>query len=267
MEQDILYAQDSWAVLLVFQAMDAAGKDGTIKHVMSRVNPQGVRGPLVQAALRRGAFARFPVALRRKSSAARAHRDLQSLLLRGSSRRARASGAAQGAEDAAEARRQGHLGRAARRHRALRGLSHAAGRGDPQVLPQPVAEGAEEALHGAPRQAGKELEVLRLGRARAPLLGRLHARLRGGDPGDRRRRTRRGSSCPPTTNGSPASSSRRRSSRRWRSSTSNIRRSRPSRRRTSPRRAPSSWRRSSGTTRTWRRRLRFSAASACSCSA
>jgi PPK2 family polyphosphate:nucleotide phosphotransferase len=41
LEQDILYAQDSWSVLLVFQAMDAAGKDGTIKHVMSRVNPQG----------------------------------------------------------------------------------------------------------------------------------------------------------------------------------------------------------------------------------
>lgn len=42
MEQDILYAQDSWAVLIILQAMDAAGKDGTIKHVMSRVNPQGV---------------------------------------------------------------------------------------------------------------------------------------------------------------------------------------------------------------------------------
>ncbi|MFC0400172.1 polyphosphate kinase 2 family protein [Paraburkholderia rhizosphaerae] len=41
MEQEVLYAQDSWSVLLVFQAMDAAGKDGTIKHVMSRVNPQG----------------------------------------------------------------------------------------------------------------------------------------------------------------------------------------------------------------------------------
>src|SRR5262245_8287921 len=39
--QDMLYAQDCWAVLLVFQAMDAAGKDGTIKHVMSGVNPQG----------------------------------------------------------------------------------------------------------------------------------------------------------------------------------------------------------------------------------
>jgi len=41
MEQDILYAQDSWSLLLVFQAMDAAGKDGTIKHVMSPINPQG----------------------------------------------------------------------------------------------------------------------------------------------------------------------------------------------------------------------------------
>jgi PPK2 family polyphosphate:nucleotide phosphotransferase len=39
--QDMLYAQDRWAVLLIFQAMDAAGKDGAIKHVMSGINPQG----------------------------------------------------------------------------------------------------------------------------------------------------------------------------------------------------------------------------------
>ena len=39
--QDRLYAQDNWAVLLMFQAMDAAGKDGAIKHVMSGINPQG----------------------------------------------------------------------------------------------------------------------------------------------------------------------------------------------------------------------------------
>jgi PPK2 family polyphosphate:nucleotide phosphotransferase len=39
--QDALYAQDQWALLLIFQAMDAAGKDGAIKHVMSGVNPQG----------------------------------------------------------------------------------------------------------------------------------------------------------------------------------------------------------------------------------
>ncbi len=50
--QDKLYAQDRWALLAVFQAMDAAGKDGTIKHVMSGVNPQGVsvapfKGPTI----------------------------------------------------------------------------------------------------------------------------------------------------------------------------------------------------------------------------
>lgn len=39
--QDMLYGQDRWSVLLIFQAMDAAGKDGTIKHVMSGINPQG----------------------------------------------------------------------------------------------------------------------------------------------------------------------------------------------------------------------------------
>jgi PPK2 family polyphosphate:nucleotide phosphotransferase len=39
--QDMLYAQDTYALLLIFQAMDAAGKDGTIKHVMSGINPQG----------------------------------------------------------------------------------------------------------------------------------------------------------------------------------------------------------------------------------
>jgi len=40
--QDKLYAQNRWSLLLIFQAMDAAGKDGTIKHVMSGVNPEGV---------------------------------------------------------------------------------------------------------------------------------------------------------------------------------------------------------------------------------
>jgi len=39
--QDVLYAHDKYSVLIIFQAMDAAGKDGTIKHVMSGINPQG----------------------------------------------------------------------------------------------------------------------------------------------------------------------------------------------------------------------------------
>jgi PPK2 family polyphosphate:nucleotide phosphotransferase len=42
-QQDMLYAQDRWSVLCIFQAMDAAGKDGAIKHVFSGVNPQGVK--------------------------------------------------------------------------------------------------------------------------------------------------------------------------------------------------------------------------------
>ncbi len=41
--QDVLYAQNVYALLIIFQAMDAAGKDGAIKHVMSGVNPQGVQ--------------------------------------------------------------------------------------------------------------------------------------------------------------------------------------------------------------------------------
>jgi len=40
--QELLYAADTWSMLVIFQAMDAAGKDGAIKHVMSGVNPQGV---------------------------------------------------------------------------------------------------------------------------------------------------------------------------------------------------------------------------------
>jgi PPK2 family polyphosphate:nucleotide phosphotransferase len=40
--QELLYASDTWSMLVIFQAMDAAGKDGAIKHVMSGVNPQGV---------------------------------------------------------------------------------------------------------------------------------------------------------------------------------------------------------------------------------
>ena len=39
--QERMYAQDTWAMLLTFQAMDAAGKDSAIKHVMSGLNPQG----------------------------------------------------------------------------------------------------------------------------------------------------------------------------------------------------------------------------------
>ncbi len=41
--QELLWASDTYSLLVIFQAIDAAGKDGTIKHVMSGVNPQGVQ--------------------------------------------------------------------------------------------------------------------------------------------------------------------------------------------------------------------------------
>jgi len=53
--QDKLYAQDRWAILLIFQAMDAAGKDGAIKHVNVGGQSAGMPGVFVQAAFRRGA--------------------------------------------------------------------------------------------------------------------------------------------------------------------------------------------------------------------
>ena len=51
--QEKLYAQNRWGLLLVFQAMDAAGKGGAIEHVMSGVNPQGVEVCIVRAPVRR----------------------------------------------------------------------------------------------------------------------------------------------------------------------------------------------------------------------
>ena len=88
--QEKLYAQDRWAMLCVLQAMDCAGKDGTIKHVMSGVNPQGVEvtsfktpGP---EALAHDFFWRANRALPARG----AHRHFQPQPLRGGARSARA---------------------------------------------------------------------------------------------------------------------------------------------------------------------------------
>ena len=63
--QETLYANATWSLLLVFQAMDAAGKDSTIKHVMTGVNPQGISVRVLQAAGPRGPRPRFPVRVNR----------------------------------------------------------------------------------------------------------------------------------------------------------------------------------------------------------
>ena len=92
--QDKLYAQDRWAILLIFQAMDAAGKDGVIKHVMSGVNPQGCQVYSFKQPSAEELQSRLPVAHQQVHPGARANRHLQPLLLRGGARGPRAQGTA-----------------------------------------------------------------------------------------------------------------------------------------------------------------------------
>ena len=80
--QDMLYAQDRWAVLLVFQAMDAAGKDSTIKHVMSGVNPQGCQVYSFKAPSDEELDHDYLWRSMKSPARARAHRHLQPQLLR-----------------------------------------------------------------------------------------------------------------------------------------------------------------------------------------
>ena len=101
--QERLYAQDRWAVLLIFQAMDAAGKDGAIKHVMSGVNPQGCQVHSFKAPSAEELDHDYLWRCLQVPARARPHRHLQPLLLRGGAGGARAPGAA-GAPEAAAAR-------------------------------------------------------------------------------------------------------------------------------------------------------------------
>ena len=100
-----LAAQDTYGVLVCLQALDAGGKDGTIRHVMSGVNPQGVQVERLQGALRRGARPRLPVALRPPAARPRRDRDLQPVALRGGPRRAGAPRDPRPPEAAAEQRK------------------------------------------------------------------------------------------------------------------------------------------------------------------
>jgi polyphosphate kinase 2 (PPK2 family) len=104
--QQRLYANGRWAVLIVLQGMDAAGKDGVIKHVMSGVNPQGCRVHAFKAPSGEELEHDFLW----RAGQYLPHRHLQSLALRRSAGRARASGPARTAKAAAEDHRQKHLG-------------------------------------------------------------------------------------------------------------------------------------------------------------
>ena len=90
-EQDKLYAQDRRSLLLVFQAMDAAGKDGTIKHVMRGVNPQGCQVVSFKQPSSEELDHDWMWRDWRALAGARSHRHLQPLVLRGGAGRPGAS--------------------------------------------------------------------------------------------------------------------------------------------------------------------------------
>ena len=183
--QEKLYAQDRWALLLVFQALDAAGKDGTIKHVMSGINPQGCqvfsfKAPSNQeldhdflwrttcCLPERGRIGIFNRSYYEETLVVRVHPEILER-----QRLPKTAG------------HQADLRRAVRGHPQLRAVPDPQRHRDPEVLPPCLAEGAEEAAARAPGQAGQELEVLRRRRQGADALEGLPARLRGHDPRDR----------------------------------------------------------------------------------
>ena len=159
--QELLWASDTYALLIVFQAMDAAGKDSTIKHVMSGVNPQGVQvvsfkqpsseeldhtflWRISNAAPERGRIGIFNRSHYEEVVALRVHPewlDKQNL----PARRPRA----------------GLLGRPLRRPQRVRAASRSQRHEDRQVLPPRVEGRAEAALHGSPRQPQQAVEVQR----------------------------------------------------------------------------------------------------------
>ena len=119
--QDRLYAQDRWALLLIFQAMDAAGKDGAIKHVMSGVNPQGCQVASFKAPSSEELDHDYLWRCHEAPARARPDRHLQPLVLRGGAGRARAPGAPRTRRSCPEELvTKKHLGRALPGHPRLR---------------------------------------------------------------------------------------------------------------------------------------------------
>ena len=142
--------------------MDAAGKDGTIKHVMSGINPQGCQVTLVQGALGARAEPRFSLALQPRaagaghgsaSSIAAITRRCWSCACTGKCSRRERIPAAAGDEKYLEA--------ALRGHQRLRAVPDAQRRGDPQIFPAPLQGGAKKALSRAAGRSVEELEIFR----------------------------------------------------------------------------------------------------------
>ena len=225
--QEKLYAQDRWAVLLIFQAMDAAGKDGAIKHVMSGINPQGCQVYSFKQPSTEELDHDFLWRCVESAARARPHRHLQSLVLRRGARRARAPARSSAAEAPASARHEAHLEGAVRGHQRA---SSATWRATAYAI-------RKFFLHVSKKEQGKRFSkrTRRAGEAVEVLSGDLREREHWNEYMTRtktrfatpRPSTLRGWSCRPTRNGSRGGSWPPRSSMPWKSWTWRFRKLRP----------------------------------------
>ena len=200
-----LAAQDTYGVVVVLQAMDAAGKDGTIRHVMSGVNPQGVEVSsfkvpsseeldhdyLWRYAKRlpeRGNIGIFNRSYYEEVLVVRVHPQIL---------------AGQKLPPKLKARR--HLEPALPRDQRLGALPDRPGLPVRQAVPQRQQGGAAPPVPGPHRRAREELEVQRQRRQGAGVLGRLPEGVQRRARRTRARRGRRGTSSRPTTSRSPGS--------------------------------------------------------------
>ena len=197
--------RDTHGVLVCLQSLDAGGKDGTIRHVMSGVNPQGVRvsGFKVPSAAEldhdylwryarrlpaRGEIGIFNRSHYEEVLVVRVHPEALA--------RQKLPTTGEGRQDL------GPPLPGDQRLGALPGRQRDHGR---EALPEPLQGGAADPLPQADRRARAELEVLRRRRPRTPAVGRLPGRLLPDAVGDQHRAGARGTSSRPTASGSPAS--------------------------------------------------------------
>ena len=195
--QELLWASDTYALLVVFQAMDAAGKDSAIEHVMSGVNPQGVQVVLVQdAARRRSSTTTSSGAIVEGAPRARADRHLQPLALRGG-RRAPASTPSGSTSSSFPAAMRG---RALwdERYEDINAFERHLDRSGTKVVKFFLHVSKDEQkrrFFARLDQPDKQWKFNAGRRRRARALGRVHGRLRGRDLRRPRRRGRPGT-CP-----------------------------------------------------------------------
>ena len=158
--QERLYASNTWSLLILFQAMDAAGKDSTIKHVMSGINPQGCqvfsfKQPSVEE-LDHNYLWRYT----KCHAGAGSDRDLQPVVLRGSPRRPRPPASAPGRAHPRVENRRRLLERPLRGHQRPGASPVAQRHPHPQVLPERLQERAAQAVPQAAGRSHETLEIL-----------------------------------------------------------------------------------------------------------